>query len=290
MLTRRQRWLLLIPFVALVVPFLICPALFGLAASLTTYTPFRPSVEWVGLKNLLGLVSGGLFQTALLNGLRFVPITVGAELIAGLLLALALRRPFRGRGLIRFTLLLPWLISPAASGVMWGQLLVASHGLVNFWPAQLGIPNTRDILLPETVFALLVLTEVWRKAPLVTFLALPALSAIPADRWDTARLDGLGWIGQTRHVALPAMRGLLLAVTLLLIGDAWGTSESVLFLTGGGPGTRTLLPGLYAFNMAVNARNWSNGAAAGWLMTAALLIIGLIYLRLARSSESRDGR
>lgn len=290
MLTRRQRWLLLIPFLALVVPFLICPALIGLAASLTNYSPFRSNVEWVGLTNLIRLISSGLFQVALFNGLRFVPITVGLELVVGLLLALALRRPFRGRGLIRFALLLPWLISPAASGVMWGQLLVASHGLVNFWPALLGIPNTRDILLPDIAFALLIFTEVWRKSPLVTFLALPALSAIPADRWDTARLDGLAWIGQIRHVALPAIRGLLLAVTLLLIGDAWGTSESVLFLTGGGPGTRTLLPGLYAFNMAVSVRSWSNGAAAGWLMTAALLGVGLIYLRLARSTEAQDVR
>jgi len=87
-------------------------------------------------------------------------------------------------------------------------------------------------------------------------------------------------------VALPALRPLLLAVSLLLIGLTLGSFDSVLILTGGGPGTATMTPALYSYNQAFVINNWPIGAASGWLIAAAVLGVGVVYVRLARRSAT----
>ena len=287
MLTTRQRLLLLAPLAVLVIPLVICPALLGLVASLTSFSPFRAGLRWQGLANYSRLLNDDLFRVALGNALLLTLSTVTLEVVLGVLLAYLLRKPFRGRGWIRFALLLPWLLSPAASGVMWLQLLDGRTGLMNFFPALIGHPNSPYLLRFDTAFLIVIATEVWRKAPLVTFLVLPGVLAIPHEQWDVARLDGLSTRGTFRHVVLPATSVLLLTISLLLIGETLGASESISFLTGGGPGTRTLTIGLYSFNKAVDIQNWQQGATSAWFIAALIGLAGWGYLRLIRLMSSR---
>jgi ABC-type sugar transport system permease subunit len=126
------------------------------------------------------------------------------------------------------------------------------------------------------------LLDIWRKVPLASFLLLPGLLAIPADQWDQATLEGISVLDRMRYIALPWLRPLLLTVALLLIGDALGTFETILMLTGGGPGSKTVTPGLYSYIRAFKGHNWPIGMAAAWLVVVAVLLVGLCYLRLMR--------
>ncbi|MCC6613787.1 MAG: sugar ABC transporter permease [Anaerolineae bacterium] len=282
MLTRRQTFLLIAPFALLVIPFLIVPLLGGFLATLTDYQLFRPDIHFVGLRNYSRLLADSTFRDSLLNVVIFTIISVPLDIACGLLIASALRKPFRGRALLRTALLIPWMISPVAHGVLWHQMINAQHGLLSFVPALLGTPKQPDLLGVQSALATVIATDVWRKAPLAAFLILPGLLAISPSQWDNAHLDGLSFLGRMRHVALPHVRPLVFTVGLLLAGDALGTSESLLYLTGGGPGTRTFMPGLYAYNKAIIAGNWPLGAAASWCVVIGTLLLGLIYLRLAR--------
>ncbi len=127
--------------------------------------------------------------------------------------------------------------------------------------------------------------ETWRVAPLVAFLLLPGLVGVPRERWEDATIDGLPWWGRVRHVALPELRPLILAVTMLLIGGALATFDSVLTMTGGGPGTETMTPALYSYNKAFTFSAWPVGAASGWMIAGAVLLAGLAYLRLSRNTD-----
>jgi multiple sugar transport system permease protein len=284
LLTRRQQILLATPFLVIVIPFLICPAVFGVVASFTDYAPFQPSLEFVGLQNYMRVVNDPTFIVAVRNAAFFTVVTVLVEMVIGVGLAYTIRQPFRGRTLLRFIFLLPWLISPAASGVMWHQLLNTEHGLLNFWPALVGLPPLRDWLVTMPLLTVMIV-EVWRKFPLVSFLVLPGLQAISVDQWDNARLDGLRLLAQIRYIVLPHLRLLLLTITLLLAGDALGVSESVFFLTGGGPGAQTMMPGLYSYNKAIRALNWSSAAIPGWLVALTVVILGLGYIYFTRMPE-----
>ena len=82
------------------------------------------------------------------------------------------------------------------------------------------------------------------------------------------------------------MAPLVLAVSMLLVGGALATFDSVLTLTDGGPGSETVTPALYSYNKAFTVSNWPVGAASGWLIGGAVLLVGLAYVRIARRAEA----
>jgi len=126
--------------------------------------------------------------------------------------------------------------------------------------------------------------EVWRIAPFVTFLLLPSLSGIPSERWEEASLAGASTLQRIRYIAIPAVRPVLLTIAMLLTGLSLGTFDSVLILTGGGPGTATLTPALYSYDRAFQVNDWPVGAAAGWVIAAGVFVVGAVYIQLARRS------
>ena len=282
-LSCRERAVLLAPLAILLTGGLIGPTLIGLLATLTTYSPFTTSVRFVGLANFSKVLGDPQFASAWANVAVFTAIAVPIELIAGLVIAMLLRRPLRGKAAWRVLLLFPWLISPIASGVMWHFLLSSTTGIEEFVFGWLGQPSPPSPLgdlrlaLP-TVIAI----EVWRVAPFVTFLLLPGLESIPQERWDTARLAGASFFAQLVYIAIPGIQGLLATVGMLLVGFALGTFDAILILTGGGPGSATSTPALYSFEAAFAANDWPVGAAAAWTIAIAVFVIGAAYVRVSR--------
>jgi len=286
-LTRRDRLFLFAPLALLLAGWLVLPALLGLLATFSTYSPFATSVQFSGLANYAAVVRDPLFGAAARNVAVFTLVAVPLELVIGFSVAYVLRRPFRGRAALRVLLLLPWLVSPIASGVMWHFLFGGATGIVDFVLGWLGRPDVPSPLGDiRLALAAVIAVEVWRMAPFVTFLLLPSLASIPTERWEEATLSGASWIGRVRHVAIPAVRPLLLTITMLLTGLSLGTFDAVLILTGGGPGTATVTPALYSYNRAFGVNDWPVGATSAWFIAAAVLGAGLIYVRLSRTKVS----
>ena len=265
MLTRLQRAGFLLPFVVIVLVFIVLPAIIGFVSSFTNYSPLQQHpVHVVGLENYARVFSEPEFPVSLRNITIFTIFTVSLELMLGVLLAYTLRVPFRGRSFVRVVLLLPWLVSPIANGVMW-------HYIFN----QPGFPN---LLGSSTALIVVMLVEVWRTAPFVTFLVLPGVLGIPQQNWDDARLDGLSSFAKLRFLVLPRLRTLLLSIGMLLVGQALGAFETILIFTGGGPGSATVTPGLYAYQSAIKTYDWTRGVPASWLIAFAVLVVGIIYV------------
>jgi multiple sugar transport system permease protein len=286
-LTRRDRWLLFAPLAVLLAGWLVGPALLGLTATFTTYSPFTTSVRFVGLENYATVVRDPQFAAAARNIALFTVVAVPLEMVAGFALAYLLLEPVRGRAALRVVLLLPWLVSPIGSGVMWHFLLGSTNGIADY---VLGWVGRSDVTSPlgdlRLALPVVVAVEVWRLAPFVTFLVLPGLAAIPRERWDDARLSGASWWRRIVDVAVPSIRPLLLTVTMLMTGLALGSFDVVLILTGGGPGTATLTPALYSYSAAFETNLWPLGAASAWLIAGAVLVIGVAYIRVAAERDS----
>ena len=283
MRSRWQQFLFLAPLMLVMVPFLIWPALLGLFTSFTNYVPFQHTpVQFVGLENYADILSDSDFQAATHNIIVFTVITTTVELAMGVTIAYSLRRPFRGRSLVRFLLLLPWLVSPVANGVMWHFLFNSQVGIVNFWPALLRLPQPPPPLSSGLAIFSVMAVDIWRKVPLVSFLAVPGVLAIPSEQWDQAAIEGMSLYNRIRHVVLPHVWLLLLTITLLLIGDSLGTAEGLWELTSGGPGSETITPGLYSYARAFHSNNFSRGATSAWLIALAIIVIGAGYVLLSR--------
>ncbi len=280
-ITRGQSLLLLAPLALVVIPFLLAPLGFGLVASFTNYGPGQLHVQFVGFANYATVLRDREFAAAWRNILVWILVAVPLELAIGLGLAFLLREPFRGRALLRVVLLIPWLVSPIASGVMWHFLFDSQKGFINFFGGWLRVPELASPLASIS-WALLtaIATDVWRNAPLAGFLLSPGLLAIPTEQLEYATLEGASFFARLRNVIVPSLRPLLLAVTMLLIGSTLGTFDEILILTGGGPGTATVAPALYSYTQAFRSAVWTTGATAAWLIVACMCALGVLYMRL----------
>jgi ABC-type sugar transport system permease subunit len=286
MLTRRERILLLVPLAVIMLPFLVWPALAGLVYSFTNYAPGQLHLHWVGLNNYVAALSDVSFRAAWRNMLVFIIVAVPADLVIGFCLAWLLREPFRGRSFIRILLLVPWLVSPIASGVMWYFLLNLQWGMVNFFTSWLRLPGLPSPLgLTWSALPVMIATEIWQAAPLAGFLLLPGLLSIPGAQWEYATLEGVSFIDRVRWLVLPWMRPLILAVGLLLTGSTLGAFDSILILTGGGPGDATITPALYSYQQAFQIYYWPQGATSAWFIVLSVILAGLVYLSLNRAEK-----
>jgi len=281
-LTRRDRLLLFAPLAILLGGWLVFPALIGLSATLTTYSPLTTIVAFAGWQNYSDVLHDPQFAEAVRNVAIFTLVAVPLELGLGFGIAYLLRRPMRGRSWWRGLLLLPWLVSPIAAGVMWHYLFSGATGIVNFVLGWLGLPEAASPI-GDVRFALAatIAIEVWRMAPFVTFLLLPGLVAIPEERWEQATLAGTSWFRRIVNVALPEVAPLMLTVGMLLTGLSLGAFDTILILTGGGPGTATLTPALYSYARAFVTNDWPSGAASAWLIAAGVAVVGAAYIRLS---------
>jgi ABC-type sugar transport system permease subunit len=281
-LTRRDRIVLLAPLALLLGGWLLVPAVIGLGATLTTYSPLTTSVALAGLQNYSHVVHDPQFIEAARNVVIFTVVVVPLELSLGFAVAYLLRRPIWGRSWWRGLLLVPWLVSPIASGVMWHFLFGTTTGIANFVLGWLGRPEVASpagdlrLALPATIAI-----EVWRVAPFVTFLLLPGLLAIPEERWEQATLAGAPWYRRLFDVAIPEVTPLLLTVGMLLTGLSLGAFDTILILTGGGPGTATLTPALYSYDSAFVTNDWPLGAASAWLIAGGVAAVGAAYVFLS---------
>jgi len=285
--TRRELLFLWLPLALVLGPFLLWPVAFGLVASFTDYSPFVTHAHFTGFANYAYLVADAFFGSSFRTIAMFAVITVPLELLIGFAIAMLLREPFRGRPAIRVILLLPWLVSPVANGVMWHFLYASGSGILNYFTAWLTLPpapsplGLRGLTLPATM-----LVEIWRTSPLVSFLLLPGLLCIPRSVWEQAAMEGAAVFVVARRIALPWIRPLLLTVGLLLLGWSLGTFDSVLILTGGGPGVETLTPALYSFQKAFEANNWQIGATSAWCICLIVVLAGMAYLVMSRREEA----
>lgn len=280
---RSEQLLLFAPLVLVLIPFLIAPLVLGAVTSLTNYSPAELHLRFVGLANYAAVLADRDFVASWRNILIFVLIAVPLELILGLGLAYLLREPFRGRTLVRIALLMPWLVSPIANGVMWHFLLDPQVGPENFVAAWLHLPEFASPLANSFwTLPTVIATDVWRNAPLACFLLLPGMLALSVDQWEYGTLEGATLLVRLRDIIVPSLRPLLLAVALLLIGSTLGTFDEIIILTGGGPGSATVTPALYGYLQVFHANYWQTGAAAAWLIVLGMCMIGLIYLRAVR--------
>ena len=276
-------WVAVVPAGLLVLVFLVLPALIGLFNTFTDSTPEGKAWHIVGLANYRAVLADSTLGVAFGNALLLTLIAVPVEVIIGLALAGLLRRPFPGRSTVRVLLLAPWLVSPIAAGVMWHFLYNSQVGITG-WANRLLGGNGGGSPLADPRWALLsvALVEVWRMAPLAAFLLLPGVSAVPQDDLDQATVMSSPLLTTWRVAIIPRIRALLLTVLLLLVAQSLTTFDGILVLTGGGPGSHTMTPALYAYTLAVETHNWPMGTAVSWLLLLAVLAVGAAYIRLLR--------
>ena len=310
---------------ALIAPAVIFIALLvgvplGLAVylSLTDATAGSLTGDWVGLHNFVDAWHNPNFRTALENTIVFTLVTQALIVVGAAVLAHALLRPFRGRWLVRFLILLPWAAPVALStiGFLWildSQFSVLNWTLVHdvlpggghfylYKPVNwvLGVINDLPWVhvgkidpfnppqwLGQATLAKLsiIVVQAWRILPFATVIFIAGLASIPAEVEDAARMDGATGLRKFWFVTLPLQ--MPIALVTLLFGIVFTATDMtvVYVLTNGGPFNSTQVLTTWAYQTGIVSSSLGQGAAVSLYLLPVLVVIAVLMLRFARRVE-----
>lgn len=238
--------------------------------------------EWVGLDNYAFLLQDARFWNALWNTVYFTIVSVGIELVLGLVIALALHRAFPGRGLVRAAVLVPWAIPTVVSARLWQWLLTPEYGLVNH---LLGMPSLDWLGSPGLAIHAAILADVWKSTPFVALLLLAGLQVIPQDLYKAARVDGATRFTMFREITLPLLMPALVVTLLFRTLDAFRVFDVIFVLTGGGPANTTETLSVYAYKTLFSTLQFGYGSALSVATFVCVLAISWLYVRILAGGD-----
>jgi multiple sugar transport system permease protein len=244
------------------------------------------------LRNYDLLFGSSEFLSAIKVTLLYSVFGTTGAIVLGILAALCVRRPFRGRGAVRGFMLLPWVAPVVAITFVWRVLLSPQLGFVNAVGTDvLGWKSPIPFLSQEhgtiTLFglsigvptALLVIIayEAWKSFPFAFLFILARLQAVPGELEEAAKVDGATPTQIFRHILLPQLAGVIALIAVLRFIWSFNTFDDIYLLTGGGAGTEVLATQVYSF---LTARNDVGGSAAvAMFMAAVLAVLLAVYLK-----------
>jgi trehalose/maltose transport system permease protein len=246
--------------------------------------------EFIGLGNYLsqvdevwtGLFVDPLWWRALGNTLVFAGSSVALETVLGVGFALLLHVSFRGRGLMRAALLVPWAIPTVVSARLWEWMLNDQFGIVNDALLRLGVIAEPVAWLVDPWLALwvLVVVDVWKSTPFVALLVLAALQLLPQDCYDAAKVDGIPPWRVFFHVTLPLIRPALAVAVIFRFLDAMRMFDLAYVMTGTSDATMTV--SVFARQQLVDFQDVGYGSAASTLLFVVIALLTLFYLMALR--------
>jgi multiple sugar transport system permease protein len=246
-------------------------------------------LHYVGFENFRSIMQSPSFRSALKNSIIF---TVAAQIIVMVcanILSIALEKPFRGRGVVRYLILLPWVAPVSLGTIGWKWILDSIYSVITWVLIWLGFVNkySPPMWLGQEGLAItsVILVHCWRLIPFSTVILLAGRSAIPKEIPEAASIDGAGFWRTLFQINLPIMTPIL--GVALLFGTIFTFTDLAVvnLLTNGGPYDSTqTLPNL-AFTQGIQGSDLAAGAAISVFLVPVLVAIAYLMLRVANRAE-----
>jgi len=246
-------------------------------------------IHFVGLANFRSVLESPAFRRALWNSAVFTVASQVLVLVGATILSLALRDAFRGRAVIRFLVLLPWVAPISLGAIGWKWLLDSIYSVVNWFLIHLHLVSPFDPPMwlgdPHLAMASVVLVHVWRLLPFSTVILLAGLTSIPKEIPEAAQVDGAGFFRTLFGITIPMMRPIINVALLFGIIFTFTDMTAVYILTRGGPyDTTQVLPAL-AFFTGILGSDLAEGAAISIFLVPILVVVAIVMLRTAARAE-----
>ncbi|QDB79639.1 sugar ABC transporter permease [Georgenia sp. 311] len=292
---RRTYWLYLVPGLTLLTIVIIVPLVWNIYLTFTSYRGIRPP-EWIGLENWERLFADATFWTSFQNSLAMIAAMVIVPTLLGLVLAAMLfdliGKKFGGRiaSFLRATYYLPQILPTVIAAIVIGWILRPQDGALNTILESIGLGSLAHNWLgsPDTAMPSLMVVLVWVQIgyPIVIFMA--ALQRVDPELYEAAELDGAGWFQRFRAITVGMIRPEIFVVVLTCTIAALKVFGPVYALTGGGPGTSTIVPSYYAYSQFFQAQQVGYGATIATALTAVVAVVSVVFVTVQSRLERRE--
>jgi len=281
----RLAWLMLLPAIAAVSFVALYPLGQTIYYSFTDQQ-FLAGIEpttWVGLENYKDLIHDTAFRDSVVLTVKFAVITVLFEFVLGMIIALTVNSGFKGRGVMRAMMLVPWAIPTVVSAKMWQWMYNDLYGVINDLGVKLHLisHNVAWISQPNTALGSAAAVDIWKTTPFVALLLLAGLQVIPTELYEAARVDGASAWRQFWRITLPLLRPAILVALIFRTLDALRVFDIFSVFFGNRPDTQTMA--IYAQDTIVGTGDVGYGSAvcvAIFLIIALFTVIYVTFMRV----------
>lgn len=246
-------------------------------------------MHYVGLDNFRSIIQSPSFITSLKNSFIFTFFSQVIVIVGSTILSIALENRFRGRGLVRFLILLPWVAPISLGAIGWKWILDSLYSVINWVLVAIHLykPYSAPMWLgePHLAMASVILVHSWRLLPFSTVIMLAGLTAIPKEIPEAAAIDGAGFWRTLFQVNIPMMLPIINVAVLFGIIFTFTDMTAVYILTAGGPFDSTQVLPSYAYFTGILGSDLAAGAAVSLFLVPLLVVIAYFMLRVAHRAE-----
>lgn len=281
-------YLFLLPALLAVLLFVLAPVIGTLWTSFFRDVSYLPR-EFIGFENYRTVLTNRQFWHAVWFTLAFTVVAVAGEAVFGLAFAVLLHQRFRGRGILRTVILVPWAIPTIVSAKVWKLIFEYTYGVLNFIVTNFGFSDAKVNWLGTTfnAFWALIIAEVWKTTPFVVIILLAGLQAVPEDIYSQARIDGARMMRRFWTMTLPLLRPVLVIALVFRTIDSLRIFDLVFVLTGGGPGGGTTTLSMLGYEYFTNDR-FGLGSTISLLTFAVAMAVTILYIKVGRFRQSLE--
>ncbi|WP_339096320.1 carbohydrate ABC transporter permease [Deinococcus sp. VB343] len=288
----RTAVLMLIPMLLVLAAVAGYPLLRTIYLSFTEYNFINdPAPKWIGLGNYwfttedgvgLGLLQTPEWWQSVWNTVKFTLLSVSLETLLGLAFALVINSNFKGKGLMRTAILVPWAIPTVVSAQMWNWMYNDSFGIISQWGQSLGFlqPGESFLSNPDTALAALVAVDVWKTTPFMALLLLAGLQTIPSDMYEAADVDGASPWTKFWRLTLPLLTPALLVALIFRTLDSLRVFDMPYIVKGNAPETMTM--SIYARQELIANSQFGFGSAVSVVIFLIIMVFTAIYVTSLR--------
>ena len=230
------------------------------------------------------------FLLLLKNSLIYVIISVVAQFVLGLILALCLKTKFRGRGIYQSIVFLPWAFSSFVVGLMFRWSFNGEYGVVNDILMKMGIikENVAWLGTPGLSLAVVIIAMIWMGIPFFGIMILAALQSVPDDIYEAADIDGCGMFRKFFSLTLPYIKPTIIMTVLLRTIWIFNSFDLIVIITGGGPVNYSQTLPSYMYSKAFASYDFGLASAFGVLLIVILGIYAVLFLKLSNYDKAGD--
>ncbi|MNU98000.1 Trehalose transport system permease protein SugA [compost metagenome] len=258
------------------------------------FVGFKNYLTWITLSSgrtiYRGLLADPAWWGAVLNTLKFTILSVSFETVLGLIVALVLNAEFKGRGLVRAAILVPWAIPTIVSAQMWAWMLNDQFGILNDLFLSLGLISHKIAWTanPDTAMVAVLIVDIWKTTPFMALLILAGLQMVPKDMYEAAKVDGIHPVKVFFRVTLPMIRPALMVAVIFRMLDAMRVFDLIYILTPNNAQTRTM--SVLARENLFDFDKFAYGAAASTMLFLIIASITVVYMWLGRVNTDGASR
>lgn len=232
-----------------------------------------------------------MFFLVLIKTIIWTAVNVFFHVAIGVMLAVALNGPIRGKALYRTMLIIPWAVPAYITALTWRSMFNVDYGAINLLASRwLGMDPINWLGEPGWMFTACIITNIWLGYPFMMVIALGGLQGIPNEMYEAAKIDGATRWQQFQNVTMPLLKPVLApAVTL---GAIWTFNNlNIIWLVsnGGEPSDKTHILVSYVYKAVFNFYRYGYGAALSMVIFAILLVGCLLGLQRSQATENVYG-